>query len=314
MFVTPYETSLGSQFKNLKPIIFALNQAHFSDDLYKLKGYPQIVAVVKGDLALEAIPPFVHPLVINESQTQRPDYKSTIAVDLRPFSNRILVDRENKTVEVMDDGPAGILVKQAILQIIWQQSQRRVADDVTDLPMTVFSRWISETMARKFNLPPLVQMDVAVLAAWWYYCQALSADRVKDLEEIRYNVAPRITRSVRTTTMNRVQELLANVGVLTNISSFIEELHKLGNLRLNEMNLTAFYTAITGSWFGGPNVREVVQIATEYPPYFVALVHSAVNEKMYNKTPLATIVLQAKKDQLNGFNMAIKLLLESAGG
>jgi hypothetical protein len=311
MFNTPYETSLGSQFRNIPPIVYALNQADIEGTLYSLKGFSFIKAVVKGDLHLEGIPPFNHPIVINESKVKRPGAVTTIAVDLRPFSNRILVDRENMTFEVMDEGPAQILIKQAMLQIIWLQNPRRVADELTDLPMITFTRWVSETLARKFNLQPAIQQDVAILAAWWYYCQAATPDQSTNIQDLLHSIAPRIVRCVKFTTMNRVQEVLGNVGTLTNISSFIEELKRLGHLRLNEMSIHTFYTAITGSWFGGPNVREVIQIATEYPPYFTALVHAAVKEKMYNKTPLAVIVLAQKKELINSFDLAMKLVLQT---
>jgi len=314
MFFTPYETSLGSQFKNIGSVLYALNQADIEGSLYSLKNCPQVKAVVKGDLRLEAIPPFTHPLMINETKVKRPDYKPTIAIDLRPFSNRIIVDNEQKTFEILDEGPAQILAKQAIFQIIWQQSPRRVGDDLTDLPMIAFLRWISETMARKFNLQPAVQQDVAILAAWWYYCQSLPANDATTIKDVLHSIAPRIVRCVKYTTMNRVQEILENVGIIPNIAAFIEQLKQLGNLRLNEMSIQVFYAAISNSWFAGPNPREVVQIAVEYPPYFIALVHTAVREKMYKKTPLAEIVLAQKKDLIHGFDLAAKIMLASIEG
>jgi hypothetical protein len=64
--------------------------------------------------------------------------------------------------------------------------------------------------------------------------------------------------------------------------------------------------------YGMNGVKDVMAVAIEFPPTFLAIVHTAINDRGYNKTPLT---VAAKPFDRNGafkdFNLAFDGLLGS---
>lgn len=304
MFLTPYDTTAGSNFKIVDKVKMSLKQALLEGTLSTSDKTNEIKYVAEKNDYTESIPPFNHPIRVDDN---------VIAIDLRAFQNRILKN-DSGIVTIPEGGFATLLLKQALLQIVWENNPGRLSD-LSDLPLTVYSFWISESISKRLSLSPVSQLDVTALAAWFNICQhdnhpTQTITEIHDPVLLRH--AARIARNSYVK-VDRVLELIARAGYIRNVNEFVKALSDLDDRRLSNVNVTLFYNLLAGSWFGGPAAREIVSIAAEYPPYFVAMFHTAINEKMYRKTTINEIAIRYNKgDAFNRFNSGFRSLVKYA--
>lgn len=303
MFHNPYETTVGSNAKGMIKILTALKQAIIEGSLGSVTGHNDIKVIADNSVYTESVPPFNHPVTVDGKY---------IVVDLRPFQNRILKD-SNNIVTVPDGGFAALLMKQAVLGLAWQTEADRL-NGLSDLVVSVYASWVAGILSRRLNFPLTTEQDIAAIAAWFHLCQydthhSQTIDDPQSAEIVR--VATRISRATYVK-VERVLELIALVGYLRSLPEFIEAVQRLDDRRVMALNITLFFNLIAGSWFGGPAAREIVAISVEYPPYFIAMLHTAINEKMYRKTPINEIAMRFTRGDTHGrFNNAYRNLIRS---
>lgn len=301
MFSSPYETTAGSNFKGVDKVTYSLKQAMAEGTLANSERTKQIKYVAENSVYTESIAPFNHPIKLD---------RDLIVIDLRPFQNRIIKD-DSGTVKLYDGGFATLLLKQALLQLAWDESPGRLAD-ISDLPLATYAFWISEAISKRLSLSQPSLFDVTAIAAWFYICQHenIPSTTIDDIHSP--DILRKATRIARNTyvRVERVLELIQSVGYIRSVPELMKALSLLNDRRLSNMNATLFYNLLAGSWFGGPAAREIVSIATEYPPYFVAVLHTAINEKMYRKTVINEIALRYNKgDAFARFNNGFRNLI-----
>lgn len=303
MFLSPYDTTAGSNAKGLVRIQSALEQALIEGSLGSIATVSDIKIVAENNAYTESIPPFNHPLALGGNK---------VAIDLRPFQNRILKDANN-IITVPDGGFATLVVKQAMLELVWREEPQRLSG-LSDLVVSVFASWIAGTLSRRLNFPLTVEQDIAAIAAWFHLCQyeTQSSQTIGDIHSPE--VLRLVTRISRTTyvKVERVLTLIELTGYVRTLAEFIDAVRKLEDRRVLALNATLFFNLLAGSWFGGPAAREITAISVEYPPYFISMLHTAVTEKTYRKTPINEIAMRfSRGDAFGRFNNAFKHLVRS---
>ena len=56
------------------------------------------------------------------------------------------------------------------------------------------------------------------------------------------------------------------------------------------------YNALGNSWFGS-NKTELISVALEHPPTWVAMIYTAVNDRGYRKSQIGAIALNSARKQ-----------------
>lgn len=306
MFKSPYLTTVTSGHR-ITNIQTQLSQALVEDRLFHpvVPGVSSLYAVYGKDPVVSQIDAFTHPININRQNVE------LTVVDLRGYGNQVSVSEQG--VQVSKIGAAALLVKQAVLQIIWQQSPESLLS-LIDLPLAVYASWIGGSVSRHLNLDPATSIDVRILAGWFFMCQFQDqADYDRQMgEDYLASKATKISRNLRVPIEN-VISAIQRVGFLPNLTAFAEALKTQGSTRLDRMNVLMLTQMLGGSWFGSANAREMVAVALEYPPMFYGMVHSAATEAFFKKAIIAEVTLkQQYRDNFKRFDMAMQQLLDQA--
>lgn len=279
MNITPYETTLG-KLNVLTRVEQALHAADIKNELILLdKSGKNDIYAVTADVPTE-IPPFIHPITLEDQRRGR-----KVVVDLRPYS-RMVRKADDGGLIIDPFGGAALMVNRAILQYHWDNDLAPEYLTFNDLPVQVYSRWLSSQLTRALSVDPVNEQRLTVVFALFYYTQFSPAGTV---------TATDITRGINK--LSRVLKLSADV-ILNNIPETIPttlpaliELLSSGEygVRLEELNLGLFITAATGGFYGMTNPKEVIAVAIEYPPTFLAILFSSINDRSFNKTPLTIV-------------------------
>lgn len=299
MFGTPYSTTIGSKFR-LDRVMAKLQEADILKQLTVLDPeMPWLVAVL-GKESVE-IPTFNHPITMTD-----PNRGTKVVVDLRSYGRllEILPDR----VRVAQYGGAALTINRAILQYEWRADTADEFVDASDMPIAVYSRWLADQLSRGLALDALQQQRLPVLFAYFYYAQFMADGELTPTMAQR--LAPKIARTLR---IRDVTTVLQNIPstLPTNVTQLVALLSSGEyGIRLESLSIGVFWQVTTSGMYGIMNAAEVMAVAIEYPPTFLAIMHAALNDRGYNKTPLTNA---AKPYDRNGagkqFNQAFDGLL-----
>lgn len=164
-----------------------------------------------------------------------------------------------------------------------------------DFPALIFSRWIAETVSRRFGLETDSQLRLQVLAA--HHFMSMHCDNTKPLtEKERVYMQMKITRVTRLPA-SVVTDVLSDLEWNKDIKDFINNIKELSqSARLEDFTEFALITILKNSWFG-KNASEILAMSLEFPPVFNAIVYSALSESGYNKTNIGQLAKQEAKSQ-----------------
>lgn len=288
MFKTPYDTTPCADYV-LSEIKKELAIASIEGELR--------VPVTESDLSVRGVmiippsvkhvPPFAHPMLV-ESNSGRSEQ---LVVDTRGMTRE---SREGQ-LSVSSRIDYNLLLLRALLTRQWMDHSPLDLLACGTLPLTVYSRWVSENICRRLPLNPGEQMMVTVVAGWFYLC--LFREEAEIDEQLKLKMSSQISRATYVGT-DRVLEITDNLDKMNSVLDFIRGLKNVvQNSALEKLSHGLLYTFVGGSWFGA-NARETVAVALEHPPTFMALVHVALQDRSWRKTGLGTIVLNSDKGDI----------------
>lgn len=231
----------------------------------------------------DTLPTFTQPLKIKLNAT---DKKETWVVDARPF---------------MRSGTPPVLIAKNdwSFQCLRMLIQHAYDDGAIHpirlgtLPGKVFSRWIVQSLAQRFNLDLSTQMTLSVLCGFYYF-QLLNKTPLEMENFVTY--ASHVS-SMTNVPQERVLNILDEAGTIHTIDQLLECFHRVTqNSRLKGFNFTALFMVLSTSWVG-VHSRENVGLALEHVPTFLALVFMACDEKAFRKTIISRQVENAGRIQ-----------------
>jgi hypothetical protein len=228
------------------------------------------------------IKPFGHPLMLDGSGDQRPEF----VVDVRNFC-RTKPDGDKVVTATLDYETA---ILRLMLEKYWYENDTADLLSLGTFQVTVFARWIAEVITRRLALPPEVQLRLTIIAAYFYLCMFRGEDDGESLKEQEMmKVATMIARSINTNA-TEVIKVIEGFKRHKEAQDFVDELiANGGSERFESFNLALLYSIISGSWFGF-NAKEMLRVAFEFPPTFIALVALAANERGFKDTHIGKIV------------------------
>ena len=266
---------------NAIPATFATGQNHAEVTIKSL-------FVIDGAVN---IPLFAHPIAIEEMDSSHHKHYSVVS-DARDVTKRDYDSGWKVSVQ----GEFNMLRTRLILQSRWLANLLCDATTapVQNFPKRIYSRWLADALARRFNLDLDAAVRVQALAAFMYMSMHQVNKEIKDYEMV--DIAMKIGRGVNIPT-NIVSEVLDGANYFENVEEFCDNLvTRVPSSRIEGLNPVVLYGIVKGSWFG-KNASELVSVAIEHPPTFDALIHSAAGSSALQRTVLGTLVKGELRDR-----------------
>lgn len=294
IYLTAYDTVAGNGYlPTVKKIVQALEEVVINhpyeidennENVYKLYSHERT-----------EVPVFFHPIEIKVKG------ESKLFLDLRQYAK---MDRSTGNYSYKLTNESSFHINRGLLNAIWIEKDPQIMLNISPIPMVVFSGWISENISRRFALDPKDQLNIAIFAAYYYYC-LFSDNDVFDEEDL-HRITSAISRNLRCSSTDVISILDNTTGLITGVQDFCSQLENVtSNLRLRNFNQTLLFQLLGGSWFG-TNARELLAVALEHPPTWIALVLAAFTERTYRNTILAkTAERKANKTAGENFSRAV---------
>lgn len=307
---TAYETILGTAVK-LEPIQKSILQALVESPSMMtltlgMPGKNQDSLFVTGETSGEEhIPLFTHPIqVFNKG-------KHYIVSDLRLYlkeAGQRSTDRiTNEDVEarIRNRTEYNFAKSRHAMQLLWSDDQISQIANSTRWAAVVFSMWISDSLQRAMALNYMEAEEVRVIAHMYY--QSLFVDK-SDSEEIERCLVHTVKGGkLQAQQVFDIWDQVAKQEgfdfAKMDLSDFAKALSVgVSGMRLQSMNMGLLITILRNSWYG-TNAKDILVVALEHPPTWIALLYTAINERTYKTTSIAKV---AEKMARGGLGDAFK--------
>lgn len=296
VFNTAYDTTAGKGFTTVK-VISAIKESIIKDYIHQMNtgintgvdSDCHAILIANHYPSQAVIPYFTHPILV-ELGTLKTHFKTRLlCTDVRPFASS---SKESLTSE-----DSGFLVKnrmefdlakiRTILNFIWITERPMKLRDISFVPMAVYASWISENVSRRFALDPKDQYLLSILSAIFYQTLFSDEEVLKD-EDTKTKVATSVMKATKASAKD-VYNVLDQIEDLNNLKDFCTNVRKiLDNPRLQDFNEGMVITLLGTSWFG-TNAKEMLAVAIEHPPTWLAIVYSSFVERSFKNSAIAKI-------------------------
>lgn len=238
------------------------------------------------------VAPFAHPIFVEGSSGSK-----YIAIDVRNFVRRA----QDGSPVVSSHLDYTTIRNRAILECVANQEGLGALLTTGGLHVTVFIRWISDAIGRRLALPPDVQVRLTVLTGLFYLAQYQDVDLSNEAHRIK--LATMVSRATFISVEDVLKELADVEYTPANVVMFVDLLkHHGGSARFENLSVALLYSVLyAGSWFGS-NKNELIAVAVEHPPTFLAFCVSAAQERGYKDTSIGKLLkTYDKNDAVKSF-------------
>ena len=275
-FRTAYDTTACSGYK-LDKTIELLKIAYVNKELVDI-GAHNIYSLIGGSAITNEVPSFAHPLLVNFDKNF-----ANLVIDSRSYGK--FNTQQNKFI-VSNQVDYNILLARAKLNAIWLSGSPNILRDSTNIPMSIFASWIGEAISKRFALNPKEQFDLTILSAIFY--NSLFSDVTVFEERDKLRLINIVTRSLRASAQD-VITIVDKMDSVGNIFEFCRMAEKAtDSIRLRELNPGLVFTILGGTWFG-TNAKEMIAVAVEHPPTWIAMLLAAFNDRTFKNSQIVKI-------------------------
>lgn len=175
---------------------------------------------------------------------------------------------------------------------------------------TVFSILVSESLKQAFNLDFAEQTRITALSHLYY--QSLFMKETKFDEEQRQKMASHTIKCTKIPS-EIVLEVMESFEEIKGIDDFCSTLVKMmDNVRLEKFDKAILYTLVRNSWFGA-NSKEIIPVALEHPPTWLAIVYAALSERSYKNSKISQIAERyGKRGIADEFSKSYQVMMSQA--
>lgn len=302
MFKTSYQTTAGLPFYK-KDLVKQLIQAKYEEALVPnlIEGVTDLYVLVDDTVKTHDIPTFDNPIHCEDSKGL-PFW----VIDLRPYKNKVIDESSGEKKYVINsDGQVGLQVNRALLEMQWFKYGPTGLLHASNIPLVVFTRWISGLIRKRSNLDPDMEQRVQVIISYYYLNLHVKEEDYN--ERVHQSFLLKIIKTFRIPE-NVLTSLLKNIKYMGSFNDLVDQLNTVhSSLRITGDFL---YTLIASSWYGGANTRAILNISLEFPPTFVALVVAGATENFYRKTIINTFTeKECRKGDISHFVSNIRSLV-----
>lgn len=297
IFRSAYDTTFGRRYST-EPIKAAIVKATVSNYLAKNSdGYTVIEDT--SDMAVD-IPSFTHPLYVDKAPYDG------LYVDARNFVSRNRLTGDKKISSMAD---YNFLMARAGLEHIWRTSPPEHLRSASPLPASVYASWLSENIAKRLGVEAQDQFKLSIFSAWFYY--SLFSDEVRPDEHDFMRICQGISKSLRTP-VDVVIKVLDGQDYVKDITDYCSRLEEAtGSIRLRGFSSILLYPILNSTWFGASS-NDMVAVAIEHVPTFLAITLSATTERAYTRSLLSKMIERVPaKNAINDFVLQMTASLKA---
>lgn len=300
MFETPYQTTPCRRFLLDKAAV-GVRKLEINGELLTSPGMNAGVKIVppgKGDF-----PPFAQPL----TKTQIPTLESDVVLD-----GRQLLRADGQAVKLDTLNHAILTANLTALWITGGLAFRKDMLNLGDFPAKVFGQWLSQALTLRLSLD-LGQAAMLRAVTVVYYIQLFQPLPENATDDDRDKILVRAVRSIPGVDYDTLLSVLGPIPRMNELADYVAFVKKvIDSPRTEQLDVSLIYTALGYSW--GPQYREAVAVALEYPPVFFALVTTTCKQRSYSKTGLGKIIERVvKRDDDREFVKNVNHLTGSVG-
>jgi hypothetical protein len=265
-----------------------------------------------GGMAMtDAIPAFTHPLVIEDRLAASHDHTKhyfTVA-DMRAFGK---FDPHKAMFVVRNRTEYEFAQLRGRLASCWVKESPVLLLNVNPLGMKMFSAWISTNVTKKFLLDPRESATLQTYAAFFYYCLFTDAEHFTPVDKHKIMAtiqkATGITASIVADVVDHFEKPLSGVEEFCKLSQEVVQ-----SIRLAALNVGMLFALLGNTWFGS-NKNEIVAVALEHPPTWLAMIAMASQDRSYKNSPINRLLETLdRKDKGQTLYRAIHVTLDAAG-
>lgn len=292
IYLTAYDTTVGRAFQMTKTVR-AIQESAIRDTPYQrvfgllnlndeeIKTIPWFVV---GSTSSESqIPFFTHPILVDLDNRG----EKVLCADIRPYAqynpNHF---NDDDALRIRNKIGLNLEKLRLSLNLLWIDKRPTMIREISVIPMTIFSNWISEAISRRFGLSPKDQLTIGVICSFYYY--SLFTNNVDFDEDEKSRIISATVKATRAPLV-MVEEILSKLKPMPSIKEFSAVIRELvENIRLENFDEGVLINLVISSWFG-VEARQIIGVAMEHPPTWVSLVYSAFTEKSYKNTVISKI-------------------------
>lgn len=285
---------------------------HTLDAVYhtgQLQNIPRSTAYqLQGGFPLaNEVPAFAHPIQLDKGH----DHELTppVIMDARAFGK---YDTHVGGFVVRNKTEYDFLVLRTRLNNCWVREAPSLLLNVGTLAMKMFAQWIEQNVTKKFLLDPREQLHFRIYAAFYYWSlfqetdhKFSAVDKHRALATIIKSTgisAKDVTEVVEhfEKPVNGIEEFCALAGEVVN------------SIRLKELNVGVLYALLGNTWFNS-NGKEVVAVALEHPPTWIAMIAMASQDRSYKNSAVNQLLERVdRRDKGVSFMRAVTVALDAA--
>ena len=295
MIVSPYDTTACRHYPlgDLRKALAVAKTLNLLYSDYEQFGGVQIVTTIKN--TAHKIPPFSHPVCFEDVYGNK-----QYAIDARAFT-AIRPDGSSKLM-IRNQADFNLLVSRAILQKAWDAEHYNDIRNISSITGSVFTRWISETLAKQYMLQPDVQLKLTLVTAFFFICQFIPKELYDENNLLKHaNAVSRITG----VELKLCEEVLDGAPHLEDLKAYCDFIvNENYSVRLDKLSPAMVIAWMASSWLG-PQSRELIAVSLEHPVTFTTLIYSAISERGFQKTRLGDLLLRSF-DKGDNFKQFVK--------
>jgi len=303
IFKTSYKTTAGSIFPSNKletALKEALVMTSLRDQNFGISPIEEMHLVfVAGLEAGEShVPAFVHPYLIENFKGQ-----SYLVADVRAYKNHAAQYITAKTFEesVKNKTEYMLTKNRSVLELKWVVGKQSTLRSKFSFAGNVFAAWISQAVSKVYGLD--FQDQRVIMAIAMYYYHTLFTDQ-KKLEEKALDIAVIHTINATKLSEREIMEIFVQMPEVDGVESLCQAIKDIvKNIRLQDFNLTMLVTVVQNTWYGN-NARDMIMVALEHPPTWIAIVFAAMTEKTYKSCQIYRLIeTQSRSGNVNEFKL-----------
>ena len=286
MLYDAYETTLTRNYQ-IEKIRANLIKAYISDDLSftaadsegkQLDGLKLLIGNA------EEIPPVVHPLSFSDRPENR-ELSQTVVIDVRAM---VRPQRGTRSYQVVNQHEYRFLLLRGQLSALWNHRQQEQLGNAHTLPASAYGRWFSQGLTHRLGLTAEDQVTATLLSTCFYLNSFYPEEQINNalLTDRRLLQLGRLTY----TSPDQIAHLKESFATLVTLEDLIDSLkEQIDNPRIELLNYGLLVGILTYGWYGA-NGKEIMAVAMEYPPTWIAVVMIALTSRVVKNSPISRLL------------------------
>jgi len=253
------------------------------------------------------VPAFAHPIQLDKGHDH--DEVAPVAMDARAFGK---YDSHVGGFVVRNKTEYDFLVLRTRLTNCWVREAPSLLLNVGTLAMKMYAQWIEQNVSKKFLLDPREQLVFRIYAAFFYWSLFQEHDHPLSAVD-KHRAMATILKSTGAVAKEVTEVVEHFEKPINGIEEFCELASEVvSSIRLKALNVGVLYAILGNTWFNS-NGKEIVAVALEHPPTWIAMITMASQDRSYKNSAVNHLLEKVdRRDKGVSFMRAVTVALDAA--